>query len=187
MKWQYCKISDFSKSEYEGAYLSLSPSRKKRIDNLNTADGKTRSLAGELLLQKLLLTEFGITDATLETAPNGRPYLKNSQLYVSISHCEDTITCAVDTKPIGIDIEKIKPISSAVAKRICTPSEATYLSDTQLNNTEALTRFYEIWTGKEAYFKKCGTGITDFKSVDILTLKRNVYRIGEFMVQIVHE
>jgi phosphopantetheinyl transferase len=28
-----------------------------------------------------------------------------------------------------------------------------------------LTRFFKIWTAKEAYFKQQGTGITDLKAV----------------------
>lgn len=40
----------------------------------------------------------------------GKPMVTNPELNISISHCEKTWVCAVGLCPVGIDIEKIRPI-----------------------------------------------------------------------------
>ncbi len=195
MNWLHCNITDFTQTEYEKAYSDLSLSRKKRIDRLKQPQDKKRSLAVSMLIKRLLSEKYGIENVSLENRENGSPFLVGSDLFVSISHCEDIVVCAVDEKPIGIDIELIKPINLSVAKRVCVEEEAFYLfGKTPLQadycyceNEEILGRFFEIWTAKEAYFKKCGTGITDFKTVNILSLKRELFTIGNYYVQIVSD
>lgn len=192
MKWLYGKFSDFTAEEYRSAYRTLTESRKQRVDRYKREDDRARSLLGELLLRKLLFEEYGIENAQLETAPNGRPMLKNEKLFVSIAHCEEMAACAVSEKSVGIDIERVIPRALSLALRICTKEEEVYLfghlpesSDYLRTDPEALERFYEIWTAKEAYFKYKGTGITDLRSVNILTLDRQLHRIDDYLVQIV--
>lgn len=190
MNWEYCNIKDFSDEEYEISYKNLSPTRKKRIDRLKLADDKKRSVAADILVKKILVNEYNKNDVLLENYENGQPYLKNSGLFVSISHSKDMVVCAVDKNPIGIDIEYIKPITTTLAKRVCTKNEVKYLGlDTEytgeITDSIMLERFFEIWTGKEAYFKKVGTGITDFKSIEALNLNRKHFKIDNYYVQIV--
>ena len=83
------------------------------------------------------------------------------------------VVCAVDDKPIGIDIEQIRPIDLTVAKRICTDEELLYLFGhtptdedfTYTTDTEILTRFFELWTAKEAYGKCMGEGIGSISDI----------------------
>lgn len=191
MKWISGHISDFNQEEYDEAYRSLSLSRKLRIDRCKREEDRIRSLLGEMLLKKLLC-EYTKKEITLESEANGRPVLKDSELFVSISHSGEMAACAVDEKPIGIDVQGIKPIKSKLICRVCTKEEEEYVlasaagaTGEMIYDQPTLERFYEIWTAKEAYFKKVGTGITDFKSVNVLSLKRSVYRVGEYMIQMV--
>ena len=178
MYWLSCKLTDFSREEYDIAYKNLSPSRKDHIDRFQKEADRARSLAGELLAQKLL-DRLGLA-GTLHRDEKGRPYLTGCDLFVSIAHCEDRVVCAADTKPVGIDIEKIRPIDVASAARhVCAPEELDYLQK------DSLTRFYEIWTGKEAWFKKQGTGIQGLKGVNILSLERQVFYGDGFVIQII--
>ena len=181
MNWSYCKISDFSSEEYDKAYENLSLSRKKRIDRLTAPYSRKRSLAGELLVLKTLKKEYNI-DGVIECDEKGRPYLKENKIFISIAHSGEYVACAVDESPIGIDIEKIRDIDFKISNRICTEDEKEYLFE---NEREKLYRFYEIWTAKEAFFKMQGTGIKNFKSVNILELNRKVFNLGEYLVQIV--
>lgn len=90
---------------------------------------------------------------------------------MNISHSGDMVVCAVDDRPVGIDIEQIRPIDLTVAKRICSVEELLYLFGhrpteqdfTYTTDTEILARFFEIWTAKEAYGKCLGSGIGDIK------------------------
>lgn len=190
MKWLSASVGDFEKSEYDRIYANLSPSRKGRVDRYKREEDRIRSLLCELLLRKILL-DLGAENAVLETAENGRPFLKNSSLFVSMSHSEERAVCAVSEKAIGIDLERIKPINAALIYRVCTQNEIEHVTPhppektVTVENRAVLERFYEVWTAKEAYFKKMGTGITDLKSVDVTTLEKKVIIEDDYLITIV--
>ena len=192
MKWLCDSIFEHTAEEYGLIYEAMTDSRRERVDRLKKENDRLRSLVGELLVKKAVAEEFGIENAELYSLPNGRPMLKNNGIYVSISHCDERVACAVASEPVGIDTERLVPRDMSLAQRICTDEELVYLfgkmpteKDYLSKNRELTERFYEIWTAKEAYFKKRGTGITDFKSVNIMTLKRQMFYVGEYLIQIV--
>lgn len=178
MNWCIACITDFSEAEYAAAYAALSASRKAHIDTFRHEGARRQSLAGELLLRRLL-RELGIT-AAIEQLPSGQPVLSDRSAFISIAHCEDSVVCAVSQMPVGIDIEKIKPVKPGMAERICTPEELGYVGNDD-------TRFFEIWTAKEAWFKMRGTGITNFQAVNTLTLPRKIFRQDGYLIQLVYE
>ena len=191
MHWSYCDTADFTPEEYKKAYASLSPSRKRHVDRFQQLQDKERSLAAELLVQKLL-KELGIPNGTLHRAENGQPYLTGCELYVSISHCDAMVACAVSETPIGIDVERIRPMDLKVSRHVCVSEEKAYLMGDQPLSQEKLCHdpavlrlFFEIWTAKEAYFKKQGTGITNLKSVNVLLLERQIFIVKDYIIQII--
>ncbi len=191
MHWTFCDTAHFSEETLLQAYNALSPSRKAHIDRLKQQADKIRSLTGELLVQSLLQEYYPLVSGVLHRHPGGQPYLAGCNLFVSISHCDQMVACAVSQKPVGIDIEKIRPVNLKLCRHICVEDELEYLLKGNrdlihhnCDNPEILHRFFEIWTGKEAYFKKCGTGITDLKSVNILSLPRDIHIVDDYMVQI---
>lgn len=193
MQWSFWHTSQLPRQELDRAYRQLTPSRKAHIDSLHKQADKDRSLAGELLVQKLLRRHYGITDAQLHRAANGAPYLTGCDLFVSISHSADMVVCAVSEHPVGIDVEKLRPVDLRMARHICTPEELSYLLEGKAlpaggglcEDPAAALRFFEIWTAKEAYFKKQGTGITNLRSVNILPLRRYRFTPEGYLVQIV--
>ncbi|MBR4109539.1 MAG: 4'-phosphopantetheinyl transferase superfamily protein [Oscillospiraceae bacterium] len=172
------------------AYERLSPSRKEHIDRLKKPEDKRRSLTGELLVQKLVAEQFSVSGAILHRSANGQPYLTGCELYVSIAHCDEKVACAVSHTPVGMDIEKLRPVNLKLCRHICTAEEKEYLlqgkelEDQPCEDPEVIHRFFRIWTAKEAYFKKLGTGITDLKSVNTLPLQTQLHIIDGYMVQI---
>lgn len=189
MHWSCCNTADFSKEALQQAYANLSTSRKEHIDRLRQPEDKARSLAAELLVQRLLREQYAVTGAALHRKPNGQPYLSGCDLHVSISHCDRTVACAVSREPVGIDVEKIRPIDLNICRHVCTEEEKSYVgtdgTEGQVcRDPEILRRFFEVWTAKEAYFKKCGTGIIALKSVNVLPLQRQTHFIGDFILQI---
>lgn len=192
MHWMHCNITDFSSDALQQAYACLSPERKEHIDRFRRQEDKNRSLAAELLAQKLLREHYGIRDAVLHRHSNGQPYLTGCDLYVSISHSGEKVACALNEAPIGIDIEHIRPVKLNLMRQVCVEEELAYVlaghklqEELPCRNEEILQRFFEIWTAKEAYFKKCGTGITDLRSVNILNLPRQVCRIEDYVLHII--
>ena len=192
MHWLCCSTEEFTQEALQQVYHRLSPSRKERLDRLRRREDKMRSLAAEALVYKLLEQKWSITDGVLHTGPEGQPYLSGCDLFVSISHCDAVVACAVSREPVGIDVERIRPMDMHICRHVCVAEESAYVLgdalEAQLHpctDPQVLERFFEVWTAKEAWFKKCGTGITDLKSVNILPMARKIYRMGDYMIQII--
>lgn len=177
MRWLILRTTDFTDGQYDAVYDLLSPSRRAHIDSFRHPGARRQSLAGELALRTLLERE-GI-DAVPERLPSGQPVLPGSGLHVSISHCDDLVACAISGEPIGIDVEKLRPVKPAMIQRVCTPEELSWVGGDP-------DRFFQVWTAKEAYFKMAGTGITDLRSVNTLALPRLLLRRDEYLIQLVY-
>lgn len=170
MKWYKYDIRDLTDAEYDKWYSLMSEDKQQRVDRFRFVDDKKRTVVGEMLARKAIAEWCGIApeSITFGTKEHGKPYAKDLAVEFNISHSGDMVACAVDDKPIGIDIEQIRPIDLTVAKRVCTDEELLYLFGhnlmeqdfTYTTNTEILTRFFELWTAKEACGKCIGDGIS---------------------------
>ncbi len=194
MHWACRKITEYTEAQLQCIYRQLSPSRKERIDRLRREEDRKRSLAAECLVYELLQKQANTDSAKLHCTSKGQPYLTGCEMHVSISHCDQMVACAISDAPVGIDIERIRPIKLNICKHVCVPEEMEYLAAgaeetwQQLCCDESiLRRFFEIWTAKEAYYKKCGTGITDLKAVNILPLQRQLCVVDDYFIQILGE
>ena len=180
MRWQIAFTDEFDEQQYTLIYNSLSATRKAHIDRMKCDQDRKNSLLASWLVDKLL-NECGIKNATLENDSNGRPFLKENNLFISISHSEKAVVCAISETPVGIDIEKQKPVKSSLIDYVCTNEEKAYI-----NEDDALSqrRFFEIWTAKEAYFKKNGGGLKNMLSVNILPIDRQIYTVEDYIITI---
>ena len=169
MKWYKYDIRDLTDAEYNKWYSLMSGDKQCRVDRFRFMDDKKRTVVGEMLARKAIAEWCSVApeDIVFGIKEHGKPYAKDLTVEFNISHSGDMVVCAVDDKLIGIDIEKIRPIDLTVAKRICTDEELLYLFGheptdqdfTYTTDTEILTRFFELWTTKEAYGKCIGEGV----------------------------
>ncbi|MBQ8860397.1 MAG: 4'-phosphopantetheinyl transferase superfamily protein [Ruminococcus sp.] len=170
MKWYKYDINNLSEKDYEYYYSLMSEDKKKRVENFRFENDKKRTVAGEMLSRKVIAEHLSIDESSIvfSKCENGKPYAKELDIEFSISHSGDIVVCAISDKPIGIDVEKIRPINLRVAKRICDEKEFLYIfshkpDETDFSYTEdegILTRFFELWTKKEAYAKCSGKGLS---------------------------
>ncbi|MGI6701363.1 MAG: 4'-phosphopantetheinyl transferase family protein [Christensenellales bacterium] len=106
---------------------------------------------------------YGIADAKLSINGNGKPCLDRGY-HISVSHSGGLIAAAIGNDALGIDIERIKERDhSALAKRYFTANEYA------LVKSGGITRFYRLWTMKEAYMKiqgaRLNTRVTEEKII----------------------
>jgi 4'-phosphopantetheinyl transferase len=91
-----------------------------------------------------------------------KPHLDCPELAIqfNISHTEERMVCGITHHlPIGIDIEKIRPIRSmALAKRYFNKKEIAALD--VLAEPDREIAFYCTWSRKEALLKAMGTGLS---------------------------
>lgn len=115
--------------------------------------------AASLILKNKYVGEYSIDEF-------GKPISKNC--YFNISHSKGLVVFIKDTVPVGVDIEKIRPVEDDLKNYISSEKEKEYLKSD--------LAFYEIWTNKESLTKCVGTGIKE-KIKDIPALPLNNKKI----------
>ena len=105
-----------------------------------------------------MLDEAGCPNprAEWQYTPEGKPYIKGGPFF-SLSHCQKGLAVAVDSSPIGIDIEQIRSYSPSLAERTMNEQELAEITASD----DPARAFIRLWTRKEAYLKWKGTGITE--------------------------
>ncbi len=112
-----------------------------------------------LLLNFTLATEYGLDlkRMVMHRGNHIKPFFSDENApHFSLSHSGRVGICALHDNPIGVDVEKKRPITDALAKRIMSSDEFS----TYLTSTEKIEYFFKIWTLKESYLKFNGEGIT---------------------------
>lgn len=112
----------------------------------------------ERLAVRALLNQLFDGKVYLGHHDNGRPFLQNSLIEISISHTKRF--AAVLTHPddsVGIDIESLDRNFSAVEKKALSPYEIENLSEKNRNLHLAIH-----WSAKEAIYKRMSLSDVDF-------------------------
>jgi phosphopantetheine--protein transferase-like protein len=120
----------------------------------------------------------------LVMADNGKPYLIGLPFHFSFSHCKGYAACAVDEKPVGIDIEIIHPRIAKVAHKFLNENEKAMIAG--LDEKVQLNQLAFLWAAKEAMYKKHEQlGIDFAKDFNILELAKEDR--GSVPAQILHK
>ena len=185
-------VSDFTNEMYL-SWISVLPEEKQRqIQSKRNEKNRFRSVIGYMLAVKIISQNYGIKKSEIEFFfdDNGKPFVKNAGIFISISHSDNLVICAVSDKNIGVDIEKIRKVNFRTAKRFCTEKEKMYIfgkmpDENSLNNVsdDTLIRLFEIWTKKEAYGKMLGKGILyDMKNTDVSFVETQ--KFGDYIISV---
>ena len=168
MFWEIQSISAFNDNDYNSCLALMEKDRREYIQSITEQNTRMQSVYGEWLVKTTLakLLDTNEENIIIERK-NGKPFIKNSPLYISISHSGNFVAAAFSQAEIGIDIEVMREINLNVAKKFCTNNDLEFLNS-QENKTEA---FFKIWTAKEAYLKITGEGIKDMKKISYKELK----------------
>ena len=132
--------------------------KQERILQQRIKQNADNMLIGEILAKVAIKKTFGINIAKQNFAYSeyGKPYLSNyPDVHFNISHSGEYVVCAVNDKPIGVDIQKIGEYNPDVAKRVCNEKELKQIKD----SLDKASEFTKLWTQKEAVLKMHGIGI----------------------------
>ncbi|MBO5213155.1 MAG: 4'-phosphopantetheinyl transferase superfamily protein [Clostridia bacterium] len=157
MKEYFCDIAAVSAQEFEGWYFEMSPERRNKCDRMTKKLAKKQCIAADHLAKVALSEALNVPPTAVEilVSPSGKPYVEGNPVYFSLSHSENVVACVVADRPVGIDVEVIRPIKPSIQERICTDHELVYLRASE-NPEERNLRFLTLWTRKEAVFKRNG-------------------------------
>ncbi|MDY5611615.1 4'-phosphopantetheinyl transferase family protein [Dysosmobacter sp.] len=133
-------------AEGEVELLSLlPPERRERLVRL-PAEKRREPLCAWLLLRLALRESFGWTELPpVALTDRGKPFFSDyPQVHFNLSHTEGAVLAGLSDKPIGVDIERIRP----VAPRLMAQVGASTDED-----------FFAAWVRREARTKCSGRGI----------------------------
>lgn len=144
--------------DYEKYNKYISSERVCRIQRFIFNKDKLNSLFAELLLRRMLVKYHKMNISQIEICyePSGKPFLKNNEILISISHSENCVAIAISDEPTGIDTEKISEYYEEIVSDFFCKEEYKYINSSK-NKCE---EFYKIWTKKEAFTKINGEGLS---------------------------
>ena len=195
MKYLIYNIENLTNEEYQKWFSLMTEEKQERVSRYKDIERRKCSVAGEMLVKNYIeeVTSTAPEGIEILIGDNGKPHIKNCEIHFNISHCEDVVVCAFSDEEIGIDIEKIRPISLNIIKRFYSEKEQKYVlghSPTQKDfqkceDEEILERFYRIYTLKEAICKKSGIGIKGLKEADALPFSDKSFKENDFIISII--
>ena len=169
----------------------LSESRRERVLRMRHGPTRVQSVLAELLLRCALREEYGLRELPrIETGEKGKPFFPDRpDLHFNLSHCRAAVACALDTAPLGVDVQEVRSVcrdkhclsaqpDEAVPRAGKTPPIYRVLSEPKRAWVEAGQtpaeqdrRFTAVWTCKEACGKALGVGaLYDLKTTCFLPL-----------------
>lgn len=126
----------------------LPPERRARVMNMKQTEKRREVLCAYLIL-RLALREQHQWRQLPEIAHTsfGKPYFPAyPDVHFNISHTSGAVLVGLSDQPIGVDIEKIRPVSRSAMRRLAAVT------------TE--TAFFQSWVRREARTKRSGTGVS---------------------------
>jgi len=143
-----------------------------RIMGITNESHAFRSAAGSLLLAQMVcrISGYPVSSISIHRYSNGKPFLPDfPNLHFNITHTDHLAVLAIDTKLVGVDIEKVSTARMAVANRFFSESEKAMLKNCSGKKRDRL--FFELWTIRESFVKAIGVGI--FGSMGDFTPEKN--------------
>lgn len=119
---------------------------------------KNESLRKQRLAVRALLDSMFEEKVYLSHHDNGKPYIENNAINISITHTDQYVAVILNEEDeVGIDCESLNRDFSAVEKKALSDEEIGDLEDEQKNEQLAI-----YWCAKEAIFKLTSQYDVDF-------------------------
>ena len=150
--------------DLEEALREMSLQRREKVLAFKYEEGRRLSAAAYMLLAKALREEWGIAEPPVfDYSEHGKPSIVgHPEICFNLSHCRSVAACVVADRPVGVDVEEVRPFKEALARHVLSDDEYAMVVGSPRPDRE----FIRLWTMKESYLKLTGEGITcDLKTV----------------------
>ncbi|NOU15979.1 MAG: 4'-phosphopantetheinyl transferase superfamily protein [Bacteroidales bacterium] len=137
----------------------VSNTKRERLLRFYNWEDLQRGLLGDLLIRKALIEKINLNNNEIYFSVNeyGKPYCSFlDDFHFNVSHSGSWVVCAVDSNPIGIDVEKISQIDLDISKNYFSKKEHEGL----LRSNNPIEYFFTLWSLKESYIKFIGKGLS---------------------------
>ena len=157
-------LEDITKNSdlfFEKSIESLDDSARSRVAKIKSVRRLQQFVVSKFLLKQAIQIKLAIP-ITLDSLPEGKPYIPEYEIFCSISHSGNSVAVAFSTySEIGIDVEiHRKRKFEKLVKNYFHPKE--FKKFEALQESDKLDWFYTHWTIKEAMAKAKGEGINSY-------------------------
>ena len=143
-------------TETEQELIELSSTPSDEMEEISFI--RSESLRKQRLAVRALLNTLFDEKVYLSHHDNGKPYLENNPVNISITHTEKYVAVILhEEENVGIDIESLDRDFSAVEKKALSEDEIDDLEDEKRNEQLAI-----YWCAKEAVYKLLSRYNVDF-------------------------
>ncbi len=143
-------------TETEEQLMELSATPTDEMEEISFI--RSESLRKQRLAVRALLNTMFDEKVYLSHHDNGKPYIENNPINISITHTTRFVAVILhDEEDVGIDIESLDRDFSAVEKKALSEDEIDDLEDDKRNEQLAI-----YWCAKEAIFKRLSVYNLDF-------------------------
>lgn len=153
MKLLLSDCAGLNENDLPRFFAALPPGRRAYAARCKRTVDRAAAAVGFLLVSRLIreiAPSFARTD--WEIGEHGKPRLPGAPFHFSLSHSDGLCAAVLSPSPIGLDVERIRPLRPALLPRFCTPEEITRCAtDPDLA--------VKLWTKREARAKENGRGI----------------------------
>ncbi len=161
------RLSDISQACYDKSYALLGSEERQRLQRIQSEKKQAEYLSSRALLRHALSQIFKQAPEfwQFEQPPNHPPTLRNRgyTATISLSHTTELVGVAIDSKPLGLDIEsnRINRNLDAITRRVFTPEQSALIVAAAPAQKQA--HFLALWTRKEALYKAHTINQTPFE------------------------
>ena len=125
----------------------LPPERRERVLRLKQPERRREVLCAYWILRLALREQYQWRDLPeIRLSPRGKPWFpEHPEMHFNISHTAGAVLVGLSDQPLGVDIEKIRPVSRRTMQRLA--------------NVAAEEAFFQSWVRREARVKRGGEGV----------------------------
>ncbi len=148
--------------DLEAGLAEISEQRREQALRYRHELGRRQCVLAYLLLKRALREEFGITENPMFAfGEHGKPTLVgHPDIHFNLSHCREAVACVVGSRPVGIDIESVRPLKESLVRYTMSETEQQKIFGAE----NPALMFTRLWTMKEASLKLTGEGLRDHLS-----------------------
>ena len=154
----------------ESAMMLLLPEdRRRRLMRVQKPEKRQEVLCAYTILQLALREQYGWRRIPeIELSSLGKPgFPEFPTVHFNLSHTTGAVLIGVSDEPIGVDIERIRPVSLRAMQRIA--------------GVASEKAFFQSWVRREARAKRAGTGVgTLMESESPLQYGEHFYYVDTF-------
>ncbi len=135
--------------------------KRKKIAGFKRKEDAWRCLLSDLLIRYVMCRYFGFSlqHLSYDYNPFGKPSIAHQkQWHFNVAHSGDWVVAAINSAPIGIDIEQMTAVDLDIAMHYFSKWEQQQLFSLPLFMQPSY--FFELWTLKESFLKCEGSGLS---------------------------